>query len=103
MYEIIPLKDIDFGATGNLAILQNAQFVLSTVMNTCFMDREFGWEPPIDDPSEQAKVLMSAQIVEVLEKTIPEISVEEVSFDEEFETGKIFPRVKVVINDGSQI
>ncbi|MGE6379541.1 hypothetical protein [Peribacillus muralis] len=103
MYEIIPLKNIDFGATGNLAILQNARFVLSTVTNTCYMDREFGWEPPIDDPSEQAKVLMAAQIVEVLEKTIPEITVEDVSFDEVPETGNIYPRVKVVINDGSQI
>lgn len=99
-YEIIPLEVINFGATGNLVILQNAQFVLSTVVNTCYMDRGFGWEPPIDDPSDYAKTYMAAQVVEVLERTVPEISVEEVNFGEEPLTGRIYPRVKVVINNG---
>lgn len=100
MYEITPLQIIDYGASGNAAIIQNAQFVLSTFLNTCFMDREFGWEPFIDDQSNFAKANMTAQITEVLERRIPEITVEDVTFVEVPEEGRIYPRVKVVINNG---
>ncbi|MCM3567842.1 hypothetical protein [Neobacillus mesonae] len=100
MYEITPLKVIDFGANGNLAILQNAQFLLSSVVGTCYMDRKFGRETPIDDSTEQAKAIMIAEIIETLGNNIPEIQVEEVNFEEDPLNGKVFPRVKVVINDG---
>lgn len=100
MYEITPLDKISFGADGNLAMIQNAKFILSTHIGTCFMDREFGWEPPIDAPNEYAKTEASARIVEVLERNIPGLTVEEVLFDEDVLTGRLVPRVKVVIEDG---
>lgn len=103
MIVLTPIKSINYEATGKEAIIQNARFLLSTMLHTCYMDREFGWAPPVDDPSEYAKTSMSAQIVEILERTIPEITVEEVTFEEDVMEGKIYPHVKVVIEDDSEI
>lgn len=100
MYEIkatLGFK-INYAATGNEATLQNATFLLSTLFNTCPMDRQFGWEPPLDDPSELAKARSSVRIIEVLERNIPEIEVKDITFEQDEEKGILIPRVKVVIN-----
>lgn len=44
-YEIKPLKEVNFGATGVEEVLQNIAFILATVVNSCPMDRSFGWKP----------------------------------------------------------
>jgi len=101
MYQISPLGSIDFGATGKKAILQNASFLLATMKGTSSMDRNFGWEPPVDDLSESAQTKMSAEVIELLESNFPEISVEEVTFDEtKILEGILYPIVKLVFIDG---
>lgn len=102
MYEIKPSPKfkINYAATGDEAILQNATFLLSTMLNTCPMHRGFGWEPPVDDPSEFAKSRSSVQIIETLERNIPEITVQDITFEQDEENALLIPRVKVVINNG---
>ncbi|MEK4883680.1 hypothetical protein NST81_02965 [Bacillus sp. FSL W8-0223] len=100
MYEITSEFNgsIDYAATGVKAILQNASFLLSTYIGTCPLDRTAGWEPPIDDPTPIAQVKSTAQIIEMLERSIPELKVQSVNFEQNSE-GKLVARVKVEIND----
>ena len=91
---------IDYGTTGVAAILQSVSFLLNTLIDSYPMHREFGMDPPIDDPSETAKNEWSAQVIEKLERNIPEVSVQEVLVEQD-ETdllnGRIKTTVKVVI------
>ena len=91
---------VDYGATGMTAILQSVSFLLDTLVDSYPMHREFGMDPPIDDPSETAKNEWSAQVIEKLERNIPQVSVQEVIVDQD-ETdllnGRIQTTVKVVI------
>ena len=91
---------VDYGATGVAAILQSVSFLLDTLVDSYPMHREFGMDPPIDDPSETAKNEWSAQVIEKLERNIPQVSVQEVIVDQD-ETdllnGRIKTTVKVVI------
>lgn len=100
VYTITGLKKIDFGATGNMAILQNASFLLSTVLNSCPMYRNAGWIPPIDDPLGAAKTKIASQIVQMYAEHLPKIKVEDIVFTTDEETGKLSVKVKVVIKDG---
>lgn len=91
---------IDYGATGVAAILQSISFLLDTLVDSYPMHREFGMDPPIDDPSELAKNEWSAQVIEKLERNIPEVSVQEVLVDQDESdllNGRIITTVKVVI------
>jgi phage baseplate assembly protein W len=99
MYEITSSSSItiDYAATGDAAILQSATFLLATFAGTCPLHREFGWDPPLDDPSEFAKASMSAQIIERLEREIPEITVKDVTFEQGKGEGHYIARVKVEI------
>lgn len=91
---------VDYGATGVAAILQSVSFLLDTLVDSYPMHREFGMDPPIDDPSEAAKNEWSAQVIEKLERNIPQVSVQEVIVHQD-ETdllnGRIQTTVKVVI------
>lgn len=100
IYQISPTDSIDFGATGIKATLQNASFLLSTMKGTCFMDREFGWNPPVDELSEAAKVQMTAEVIELLQNNFEGMTVEEVTFDEDTASATLYPRVKVVFDNG---
>lgn len=91
---------IDYGATGVAAILQSVSFLLDTLVDSYPMHREFGMDPPIDDPSETAKNEWSAQVIEKLERNIPQVSVQEVIIDQDESdllNGRIRTTVKVVI------
>lgn len=102
VYEISSeYNGIDYGASGTAALLQSAAFLLSLHLGTCPMSRQDGWEPPIDDPSPLAQGKSSAQIVEMLERSIPEIAVEEINYEHDSASGKMSARVKVVIEDGT--
>ncbi|TCI25578.1 hypothetical protein EVJ32_09665 [Exiguobacterium sp. SH5S4] len=91
---------IDYGATGLAAILQSVSFLLDTLVDSYPMHREFGMDPPIDDPSEMAKNEWSAQVIEKLERNIPEVNVQEVLVEQDESdllNGRIRTTVKVVI------
>jgi hypothetical protein len=91
---------IDYGASGTAAILQSAAFLLSLHIGTCPMDRAVGWEPPIDEPSPLAQGRSSAQIIEMLERSIPEMTVEDIIYEHDSDSGQLKARIKVVIDDG---
>jgi len=99
-YQISPFGSIDFGAVGIKAKLQNASFLLATMKGTCFMDREAGWLPPVDELSESAKVQMTADVVELLQNNIEGLTVEEVTFQKNPQEAILYPYVKVVIDNG---
>ena len=99
-YQISPLGSIDFGATGIEAKLQNASFLLATMKGTCVMDRKFGWNPPVDEMNEAAKVQMTAEVIELLQSNIEGLTVEEVTFEEDTNAATLYPRVKVVFDNG---
>lgn len=92
---------IDYGATGTAALLQSAAFLLSLHIGTCPMSRQDGWEPPVDDPSPLAEGKSSTQIIEMIERSIPGMVVEDIEYEHDSENGKMSARVKVVIEDGT--
>jgi uncharacterized protein len=103
MYEVSLLDKVDFGATGLKAKLQNVRFILSTVLQSCPMDRGFGWTVELDAPTEHARTNLAAQIIEAIELSEPGVTVTEVKFIEGTEDvldGKMIPVVKVEIDDG---
>lgn len=99
MYEITGSTKIDFNASGKDAYLQCARFLLSTILNSCPMSRDIGWVPPLDDGTDPTKTKTAAQIIDMFAKFLPEITVEDITFEINYETGKVSPKVKVVIED----
>ncbi|KAB2864653.1 MAG: hypothetical protein F9K39_04410 [Exiguobacterium chiriqhucha] len=94
------IEPIDFGASGKVAILQNVSFLLNSLVDTYPMHREFGMNPPVDDPCEIAINEWSAQVIEKLERNIPEVSVidvEVIQNEADLLNGRIQTIVKVVI------
>lgn len=92
--------NIDYAASGLAATLQNVSFLLNSLVDSYPMHREFGMDPPVDDPSEYAKNEWSAQVIEKLERNIQGIDVQavEISQDEsDLLNGRIRTLVKVVI------
>lgn len=95
---------VDYGAMGISATLQSISFLLDSLIDTYPMHREFGMDPPIDDPSETAKNEWSAQVIEKIERNIPEVSVLGIIVDQDESdllNGRIKTTVRVVIEDGS--
>ena len=101
LYEVEPMKNINFGATGVEEILQNVAFVLSTPIMSCPLDREFGWRMGIDEPIQLRKVRMIHDVTEAIAKFEPRAIVESVEVSGDGLLGKLTPRVKVKINDES--
>lgn len=91
---------IDFSAMGNNAIIQNARFLLSTIISSCPMDRNFGWDPPLDEPGEFAKVKTSAEIFDKFKQNIPELIIKDIQFYQDHQNGLLQASVKVEINNG---
>lgn len=92
---------INFASKGIEAKLQSASFLLSTISNSCPMDRDFGWEPPVDMPNDYAMTRYAAKVVELIEQNITGMTVEEVTFEKVENFEHLVPRVKVVMDDES--
>ena len=102
MYEVEPLINIEFGATGVKEILQNVAFILATPIMSCPLDREFGVDYSfIDAPIDVAKARFTASIVEAITIFEPRVIIEEVVISGDGLHGKLTPKVKVRINDES--
>ena len=100
-YEVSPMENIDFGATGVDEVLQNVAFILSTPIMSCTLDREFGWRTGIDDPIQLRKVRYTYEVTEAIRKFEPRAIIENVSFEEtkqEALAGKLRPKVRVSID-----
>lgn len=93
---------IDFApANETIEILQNVRTILGTRVGTVPLDRLFGlsWKH-IDKPFPVAKVLMTVEIVDAIEKYEPRVRVESIEFDETAQNamdGLLKPKVIVSI------
>lgn len=99
MYEVEPLKSINFGATGIDEVLQNVAFIMSTTFMSCPLDREFGIDQTIlDSPIHIAQAKYTAKVVDAITLLEPRATVLEVTYTSEPLKGKLIPKVKVSIN-----
>lgn len=98
-YEVSPMENIDFGATGVDEVLQNVAFILSTPIMSCTLDREFGWRTGIDDPIQLRKARYTYEVTEAIQKFEPRAIVESVSFEEADElNGQLRPKVRIGVD-----
>ncbi|WP_163150947.1 GPW/gp25 family protein [Anoxybacillus sp. MB8] len=99
MYEIRPVHEIIFDATGVQEVLQNVAFILSTMMYSCPMDRGFGWNPDLDLPIDVAKAMSASKIVQAIQENEPRAIVEEFFFEEDHMNGVLKPIVRVSVHE----
>lgn len=98
-YEVTPLKEVDFGATGVKEILQNVSFILSTMVYSCPMDRGFGWEADIDSPIHIAQATNSARIIQAIQEHEPRAVVDELRVKGNALEGEIKAIIRVTIDE----
>ncbi|MFJ7407115.1 MULTISPECIES: GPW/gp25 family protein [unclassified Lysinibacillus] len=100
MYEVEPMKNIDFGATGVDEILQNVAFIMATAMMSCPLDREFGLDMTvIDRPINIAKARITADITAAVHKFEPRALIESIEVTGDGLAGSLKPKAKVSINE----
>lgn len=100
MYDVEPMENINFGATGVEEILQNVAFIMSTAMMSCPLDREFGWDMTvIDTPINIAKARITAKLTEAINKFEPRALIESIEVAGDGLVGSLKPKVKVKINE----
>jgi phage baseplate assembly protein W len=82
-------------------IIQNLRTLLSTPKYSVPLDREFGipWDA-IDKPIEAAQSLLIGEIMDAVELYEPRAVVEEITFTRDEMTGRLIPKLKVVIESG---
>lgn len=98
VYTVNPMKNINYGATGVEEILQNVAFILSTFKMSCPLDREFGYDPPLDVPINVGITLSATRIVEAINQFEPRAEVIDVEVTGDPMRGKVIPKVRVTIN-----
>lgn len=80
-------------------VMQNIWFILSSLEFDCPLERELGLNGSfIDKPIEVSKALLTADIYDKVEKFEPRAEIVEISFDIDYDTGKITPTVEVEID-----
>ncbi len=98
-YEVSPMENINFGATGVEEVLQNVAFIMSTPLMSCPLDREFGWNTNIDDPINIRKAKYIYEVTDAIRKFEPRAIIENVTFEKsEVLQGKLRPRVRVSVD-----
>lgn len=97
--EGIEKKDINFAPeTESEEILQNVWVILNTIEYDCPLARGLGLSAAfIDRSTEMAKALCIADIYDKIEKNEPRAKIQNVSFGENNNIGKVFARVEVEI------
>lgn len=94
------IKSIDFGASGKAAKLQCIDYALATFKGTCFLDRTFGWEPPIDEPlTPQTEAMVAEGLTQLITDNIEDVAINsiETSYDENYH---MHPLLEVELLDG---
>lgn len=100
MYEVEPMTNIDFGATGVDEVLQNVAFIMATEIMSCPLDREFGWDMTIiDKPIDFAKARITANLTEAIRKFEPRAIIEAIEVTGDGLKGRLKPKVKVSVNE----
>lgn len=79
-------------------IMKRLNCLYSTVEGTCPMNREFGITiEAVDKPPQVAKNIYALDVVEKTEKYIPDVEVEEVTFEVDGEN--LIPHIKLKENE----
>lgn len=92
---------IQFGATGVEQVIQNVRTILSTIVGTCPLYREFGHDPsPLDQPMPIAEALTTARLYEEIEKYESRVEVVSISYSRDDLNGKLLPVVRVRLKEG---
>lgn len=100
MYDVEPMKNIDFGATGVDEVLQNVAFIMATEIMSCPLDREMGWDMTvIDKPVDIAKARITANLTEAIHKFEPRAVIEAIEVTGDSLIGSLKPKVKVSVNE----
>lgn len=99
IYEVTSdLPKINFGATGVEEILQNVAFILSSVIFSCPLDREFAWDPDVDSPIQVATARNIARVTSAIRQHEPRATVIRVEMRGDPLNGVLKPAVRVSIN-----
>jgi len=99
------LGEIVIGQTGLAEIMQNVRIILTTIKGSVPLDRSFGIDTEfIDKPPLVAKALMTAAIIEEVERQEPRVTVTQVDFvdpgNEKTADGILVPRVRLKVKEG---
>jgi len=103
-YEILgkPLTEIEIGATGVRAIMQNVKTILGTWRGEVFLNRTFGINPEIiDAPINSVAASMIADVTLEIEKQEPRFKVTAITLEpSEAGDGRLIPKVVGHIREG---
>ena len=81
-------------------IIQNLTMILSTIKNTTPLERDFGLSARfIDKPTPAAEALLTAEVLDAVEKYEPRAQIVDIFFERDEIAGKITPRLEVEIYD----
>lgn len=90
---------IDFGATGTGEVLQNVANILSSVVFSCPMNRDFALNADLlDKPMNVAQALLTSRIIAAVKKYEPRAEITKVSYDGSGPDGLLKPTVRVKVN-----
>ena len=93
--EALP-KDIVFGTTGVVEVLQNVRTIISTRKGTVPLDRDFGISFDfLDTPIDTVRGLIQTEIFMALRKYEPRAELREITWDMEPMAGRVVPKVSV--------
>lgn len=98
MYTVTSTSTINFYPTGIAEILQNVATIMSTPKGSVPLDRQFGIDVSmLDLPLEIAENLLTVQIMEAIETYETRVEVIKVTYEKDYLTGKLQPKVQVNI------
>lgn len=93
--------EVDFGATGIAEIVQNVRTIITTLIGTVPLDREFGVDMRIiDQPIPAAQAKYSAELYRAIKKYEPRVRVRSVKYTQsasEMMNGKITPVIEIEV------
>ena len=91
--------EIDYAASGVKAKLQNVRFILNSILQSCVLARDIGFEAAIDAPIQIAPALNSTALIQAINRYDATIIVESIDTVVVANTGQIKFKVKVNFDD----
>jgi phage baseplate assembly protein W len=97
-----PLAEIEIGAKGLRAVMQNVRTIMATWRGSVFLDRQFGIDANIIDmPLNVLHARLAMDLTQQIENYEPRVKVSSVTFAEsDIENGQLMPLACVKIRDG---
>lgn len=101
MYEVTTEpRPLNMLARGVEEILQNIATILTTPKGSVVLDRNFGIDmSALDLPIEMAQNICTAKIIGAIQDYEPRVKVTKVTYEKDHLTGRLKPKVMVVINE----